>query len=226
MSLKGNDSKNSTYLATMLRRTEPDKSHPRHKGIKMQAHHILSAEGVKQSRMGPKLVGFGYDINEAKNLVFLPCTLQGACHLGVQPHRGNHSAGSDVVDDRSYDDDDHPPSYHELVARLLMHLETSIDRRCGGNSDRDAHKVQEMVNDLGQRVLMMIYGQPNRARLTRIADSFKVGHSVGCAGVDNVGRHQRQACPVGRNHFGRQGSAQQRENITFEASRYVPRPGK
>ena len=49
----------------------------------MQAHHVLSGEGVRQSKIGARLVKWRYDINTEKNLVFIPSTLQGACYLGV-----------------------------------------------------------------------------------------------------------------------------------------------
>ena len=101
----GTIAKSKTYLTTMKVRIAPDALHPRHRGVKMQAHHILSGEGAKLSQMGRKLVGFGYDINTPKNLAFLPCTLQGACYLGIQPHRGNHTAPSDGADEDDADDD-------------------------------------------------------------------------------------------------------------------------
>ena len=99
MALKlGNTSKNSAYLRRIKAAIEHDKSHPRHNGVLMQAHHIISAEGMKRSRMDKKIEKFGYDINELPNLSFIPCTLQGACYLGVQPHRGNHTAMVDQED--------------------------------------------------------------------------------------------------------------------------------
>jgi len=227
----GTITKTKTYLATLKTRIAPDVRHPRHHGVKMQAHHILSAEGAKLSNMGRKLVGFGYDINGAKNLAFLPCTLQGACYLGIQPHRGNHAAPSDGDAQDAFDDDNaHPESYHRIVAREIRRLEVKIDKKCtghDGNKDRDA--VTAIMNNLSQEILMLIYGKPNRARLTKIADSFLLGNHVGCSGADSVGSHSASTpCPVSRNHHQRQRPGQTVENITFELEdgRYVPRPGK
>ena len=232
----GNVSKSSTYLAVLKTRVELDRGHPLHHGIKMQAHHIISADGVKRSGMGTKLVKYGYDINVLKNLIFLPSTLQGACHLGVQPHRGNHSAISEPSPDAqspgrgegdSYDDDAHPVSYHELIKQRLLRLTSFIDRECDGKSTV-GNILQEKLDDLSRDIALMIYGRPSRARLTRVADSFLLGHATGCAGVDSVERHtDLKKCPVSRNHHERQAPGQTSENIRFSASeRYMPRPGK
>jgi hypothetical protein len=227
----GTITKTKTYLATLKARIAPDIRHPRHHGVKMQAHHIVSAEGAKLSNMGRKLVGFGYDINAAKNLAFLPCTLQGACYLGVQPHRGNHTASSDGDTQDAFDDDNaHPWDYHQMVARSIKRLEVKIDKKCTGqDGDKDKDAVMSIMNDLSQEILMLIYGKPNRARLTRIADSFLLGNHIGCSGADGVGSHSSsRPCPVGRNHHQRQRAGQAVENITFGLvdGRYVPRPGK
>lgn len=232
----GNVSKSSTYLAVLKTRVELDRGHPLHHGIKMQAHHIISADGVQKSSLGPKLIKLGYDINALKNLIFLPSTLQGACHLGVQPHRGNHSAISDPSptakstgrdDGDAYDDDDHPVGYHKLIARRLLDLSPSLDRECQGKSNV-GNFAQEKLDELSKDIALLIYGHPSRARLTGIADSFVLGHSTGCAGVDSVPKHSTSTkCPVSRNHHAKQGPSQNAENIRFGANeRYMPRPGK
>jgi hypothetical protein len=224
----GTITKTTTYLSALKTRIAPDVRHPRHHGVKMQAHHILSAEGAKLSNMGRKLVGFGYDINVAKNLAFLPCTLQGACYLGIQPHRGNHTAPSDQ--DEFDDDSAHSEGYHDLVARSIRRLEVKIDKKCTGrDGDKDKEAVMSIMNDLSQEILLLIYGKPNRARLTKVADSFLLGNHIGCSGADSVGSHSAsRSCPVQRNHLRQQRAGQDVENITFELKdgRYVPKPGK
>ena len=232
----GNVSKSSTYLAVLKTRVELDRGHPLHHGIKMQAHHIISADGVKQSGMGTKLVKLGYDINVLKNLIFLPSTLQGACHLGVQPHRGNHSAPSELGpkaqmsrgdEGDSYDDDDHPDSYHDLIKMRLLDLRMFLDRECEGKSATGT-VVQDKLDQLSKDIALLIYGHPSRARLTNVADSFLLGHSVGCGGADSIPKHAKSTkCPVSRNHQEKQGPSQRSENIRFSANeRYIPRPGK
>src|SRR5262249_37789240 len=118
-------------------------------------------------------------------------------------------------------------SYHKLVAQRVKGLEASIDRQCKGGLN-DALIVQEKLDDLSQTILMMIYGRPSMARLTRIADSFALGQSVGCSGADSVGDHDgSRTCPVSRDHHGKQGPRQSKESIAFKATTpYVPRPGK
>jgi hypothetical protein len=227
----GTITKSTTYLSTLKMRIAPDVRHPRHHGVKMQAHHILSAEGAKISNMGRKLVGFGYDINVPKNLAFLPCTLQGACHLGIQPHRGNHPATSGEDDQDAFDDDDaHPRGYHQKVARMIQDLDAKIDKKCtGGNADKDKEGITALMNELSHDMLLLIYGKPNKARLTKIADSFLLGNRIGCSGADSVGSHvASRPCPVKRNHHRQQTQGQAVENIGFELrdGRYVPRPGK
>ena len=69
--------------------------HPVKNNIHMQAHHIISEEGVNKSGTGNTLKTRGYDINEINNLVFLPSTPAGACHLGLQLHRGDHTYESE-----------------------------------------------------------------------------------------------------------------------------------
>lgn len=227
----GTITKSTTYLSTLKARIALDVRHPRHHGVKMQAHHILSAEGAKLSNMGRKLVGFGYDINDPKNLAFLPCTLQGACHLGIQPHRGNHAAPIDGdVQDAFDDDDGHPRDYHKMVAYKIRNLEYKIDKRCtGSDGDKDKQAIMALMNELSHELLLLIYGKPSKARLTKIADSFLLGNHIGCSGADGVGSHSiSRPCPVGRNHRQRQREGQAVESITFELTdgRYVPRPGK
>ena len=75
---------------------------------------------------------------------------------------------------------------------------------------------------------MTIYGRPSEARLTSIADHFRIGNKVGCGGVDNVGMHSAEVpCATGRNHERKQGPRQKVEAITYSASiPYIPRPRK
>ena len=221
----GNVSKNSTYLAVLTARVELDRAHPLHHGVKMQAHHIISAKGVKISDLGSKLVELGYNINALKNLLFLPSTLQGACHLRVQPHRGDHSTASDR-DGNAYDDDDHPLSYHDLIAKRLKSLEGILLKICDGKAET-ASIVQRELDQLSQVIASLIHRQPAKARLTRVADSFVSGHSTGCAGTDSVPTHISSAkCPVSRDHLGKQGPNQRKEDITFKATtEYAVRPG-
>lgn len=227
------------YLRAIKKHIARDASHPKHLGIKMQAHHLLSQEGIEISELGTKLVQFGYEIDDLENLVFLPCTLQGACHLGIQPHRGDHASASarrparrfpgrnEDIDEDDYDDDDHPYSYHRMVSRNVKTLVARLEKKCSGRPNTSSNFV-EALHGLSQSILMTIYGRPDEARLTSIADHFKKGNAVGCGGVDNVGLHKAEShCHTGRNHLGQQGPQQKAEGIRYPAGQlYIPRPKK
>lgn len=210
----------------------------------MQAHHLLSQEGISVSRDGPKLVQFGYDIDSLENLAFLPCTLQGACHMGIQPHRGDHAVpiargpergfhllgkeGKEDTSEEIYDDDDHPISYHAMVAREVQDAVKKLEKKCRGTLTISESAVKTF-HDLSQKILMKIYGRPTEARLTRVAGFFVLGNAIGCGGVDNVDKHDgKTPCPCKRNHLSRRhGPGQREEDIAFDNGKpYVPRPKK
>jgi hypothetical protein len=146
MVLIGNSSKDSKYLSRIKKAIEGDANHPRHNGVRMQAHHIISAEGMKRSNLGRKIEKFGYDINLLPNLVFIPCTLQGACHLNVQLYRGNHSANQDV-----YDDDSEPNSYHDLVGGMIRDLKFPFSKECPGSKISDSENITSGLNNLSKK---------------------------------------------------------------------------
>jgi hypothetical protein len=233
MLLRGNTSKDSKYLGLINRSIKGKLTHPKNQGVRMQAHHIISAEGVKMSGMGVKLEEFGYDINLGPNLVFLPCTLQGACHLKVQPHRGDHTAISERpprLDDEEddYDDDEHPFSYHSMIATRIHGLKLALERQCTGLDDPARSVVKKKMDELSREILNTIVDRPKRARLTNIADHFSLGNHVGCSGVDSVGDHDdSRRCPTERNHHESQGAGQRKEGIKHRAiGRYTPTVGE
>jgi hypothetical protein len=199
----------------------------------MQAHHVLSEKGIKLSKLGEELEKFGYNINTLDNLVFIPSTLQGACHLGVQPHRGNHTSEFD-------DEKEHPTTYHELVMKKVRLLERFLKDDCPGNPGKSSALLKKKMDDLSKEILGMIEGKPMLAKLTDVAAYFMSGSKVGCGGTDSIphlrlrGR-QQCICPVHHNHHkdnkvkfkGKDeqitehsgcGSDQKTENITFPKS--------
>jgi hypothetical protein len=189
--------KSHKYLDTIKNNTlSPD--HPRHHGVYMQAHHVLSEEGIKLSGLGKELERFGYDINTLDNLVFIPSTLQGACHLGVQPHRGNHTSEFD-------DDDGHPTTYHKLVKKKVLRLEKFLKDDCPGDLGKSSTLLKKKMDNLSKEILDMIEGKPMLAKLTDVASYFVSGNKIGCGGTDSVphlrlrGR-QQCVCPVHHNH--------------------------
>jgi len=226
----GVTTKDSAYRQRILRAVESDRGHPIHHGIRMQAHHLISATGMHASGLGPKIRKFGYDINELKNLALLPCTLQGACHLGVQPHRGNHTA---VIEDERYKDDDHPEGYHEMVTTRLLRAHLGLTRECpgyiGGAREVEARlKAVSGLNAISAQILKLIAISPRDAPLTRLARSFQPGNPIGCGGADSTTKHLGvHSCPVGRVHYQAQGPGQRAEKITYRAAEpYQLRVGK
>lgn len=222
---RGNTSKNSAYLRNIKNAIEHDKSHPRNNGVLMQAHHIISAKGMSLSNLAKKIEKFGYDINELTNLSFIPCTLQGACHLGVQPHRGNHTA---LVDQDDYDDDLEVRNYHMMVAKRVEDLKLPLAKECPGSDVKKREVVQTKLDKLSKEILGLIQKKPGAAPLTDIAKHFTPGNSVGCGGADSVRLNKGiTQCSVERNHLNRQAVGQKTENITYKCDgKYTLIPGK
>ena len=207
---RGNVGYDSKYLTTLKDKTT-SRDHPRHQGVKMQAHHVLSREGIRRTRLGEELVQFGYNINTLENLVFIPSTLQGACHLGVQPHRGDHKGEFD-------DEQEHPITYHDYVARKVKELEPYLKGKCPGSNPRSADKIKGEMDKRGKAILRKIAEKPSMMRLTSVAQHFVPNSPIGCGGVDNVGNHKAQPCPCKCDHQSSQGPNQKPENITFPKS--------
>jgi hypothetical protein len=219
---KGSVTKNADYLK-IIKNNTLNPGHPRHHGILVQAHHVLSADGIKLSKMGKSLVECGYDINTLENLVFIPSTLQGACHLNVQPHRGNHTA---TAPESELDDETgHADSYHLLVQKAVRELRSYLEKGCPGGDRSKSKRVIAEMNKRSEKILKLIQNSPRRAMLTAVALNFDPNNSIGCGGLDNIkkGVVVRTHCPVGRDHqhnHGQpggmaQGKTQRDENIKY-----------
>lgn len=208
----GNVSKDPKYRKRILDAVDDDKKHPIHHGVQMQAHHIISAAGVKESGLGNELERFGYDINTLDNLVLIPSTLQGACHLGVQPHRGNHTALSEVVDG----DDDHPKRYHTIVSTRVSELEDLLNSKCPAEDPDQRRKVRREMDKISKKILALIENNPAAVPLTKVASHYSKNNTSGCRGVDSVKQSSDLSCPVERNHLNRQGKNQRSEKINYQ----------
>jgi hypothetical protein len=153
----------------------------------------------------------GYDINNLKNLVFIPSTLQGACHLGVQPHRGNHAAefGDDDKDEM------HPTTYHEFVGQKVkaMYIKEKLKDECKGSE-----RVQRVMNTVSLEILKLI--QKGQVKLTSVAEHFDHDSKTGCAGRDSITDFKVANCPKKRDHS--------EDGISFPKSNkpYQLRPGE
>ncbi|NRB70220.1 MAG: AHH domain-containing protein [Vibrio sp.] len=159
------------YRENLLNAIEGDKDHPLNCGIPMQVHHLLSKQAATNSGIKTVLESYGYDINDIGNLVALPCTFAGACHLEVQLHRGNHTSSSND------DDDEHDEPYHAHATRLMIKAMELIEKNC---EEGNAKKVQNCLDKKSSTILGDI--KTYRIRLTRVHRYFKSGE-VGCNGL-------------------------------------------
>jgi hypothetical protein len=231
------------YLETIQDNTL-DPRHPRHNGITMQAHHLLTVSGVKNSSVAKTLIDAGYNINWIRNIVFLPSTLKGACHLGIQPHRGDHKTTIKILGKDSLGDDEHPMNYHKLVQKRV---EEAI-RPLVGISCPDANKkILSEMNIVSKKILSLIQNHPEKAPLTSIADFrfYNSGSHFGCGNEESVTIYKRKAdayiiaineeerkrkanemrCTKKRNHLGDQ---DEKQTISYSKpkGRYTLEAGK
>lgn len=226
----GRTTKDSRYPGRIKRAVAAIPDHPLHHGVAMDAHHVISATGMHKSGLAEQIRMFGYNINFLPNLALIPSTLQGACHLGVQPHRGNHTA---PVDQDNYPNDAQPKGYHEMVKDRLKDLKLGLTKACpgymGGAQEAAARKrVQTLLDELSEEILGDIQRTPRKAPLTKVSTYFQPGNVVGCADTDSTTTHRAEhQCAVGRNHLKRQGPGQEPENITFAvAGKYQLKLGR
>ena len=179
------------YRQRIERAVKNDDSHPINNGVKMQAHHLLSAKGVQLASLGNDLKKLGYDINVLENLVLLPYSLQAACHMNVQLHRGDHRDS----------DADHPFTYHERVKIELAKIEQFIDacKGCGSGAEteRTRKRVQAKLDQKSKILLLLI--KKYKVKLTRISKDFEAG-ARGCGGRTGVSESPLDACPYHRDH--------------------------
>ena len=203
------------YRENILARIKDDPDHPIKHGIKMQAHHIVSRKGLEASGLSEKLAHLGYRVDEPENLVLLPGTLQGACHLGVQLHRGDHA----------HTDDEHPESYHDTVSEFLVSIDHHIE--LGTACEAPSQRIQGKLDRISVRLLVLI--EDFSLPLTRVFSSFSPD-GPGCCGVDSLpalaDAMEHELCPTGRNHQRTQGPGQNIEEITYIRSHYKLNPGR
>lgn len=157
--------------------------------------------------------------------MFIPCTLQGACYLGVQPHRGNHTA---VISQDDYDDDLEPVTYHDMVSNRIIGLHLPLAKACQGADDSRVHEIRQKLDYLSKLIISTIQNKPAEAPLTNVARHFSPRNPIGCGGVDSVTAHRGlERCAVGRMHVGgRQSVKQKNENITYVSEKpYKLQPG-
>ena len=178
---RGTSKKNGTGYLTLLQSKTMSRSHPRTRGVQMQAHHAISQKGMELSDYDSKFADFGYDINLEGNLVFIPSTLQGACLLNVQPHRGDHTAPSVDAPD---DDRKRESSYHTKVATMLRETYGQISEICGSDMSKVKRETKQALDKLSGKIIGRIQNTPDKLRLTKISEHFGPGQQARLRGYD------------------------------------------
>ncbi len=164
------------YRNAVIKPARKDPNHPINHGFKMQVHHLLSKQGVGNTKSGPLLKKYGFNINLPGNLVALPCTLEGACHLKVQLHRGEHPKAVDTNDD----DGEHPNSYHAAVRKLVKDAVKTIKKRCSTDHNPGVQRYMDYHSLLILRRIKNF-----ELPLTKVAKAFEPD-GVGCLGATTV----------------------------------------
>ncbi|HAS6152573.1 TPA: hypothetical protein I7146_13780 [Vibrio vulnificus] len=165
--------------------------HPYFLGIHMETHHLISSKGAHlDDYAAQQLITAGYLIDTLDNLVGLPATLPGACHLGLQAHRGEHP-----------DKPAESKAYHTEVKNLLEKAAPTL-KRCPPNKKASGKtlNIDDITKDISKALLEQIVSC--EVALTNIPNNFS--SYVGCRGQTSItkARETSQRCPVGCNHFG------------------------
>lgn len=199
-----NVKKNTTYRDDLIQNIK-DKgrydSHPISNGIKMQAHHVVSAKGVDLSGAEDQMLKIEYDINEVDNITFIPCTFQGACHLNTQLHRSNHTTKEKKSSDM---DDEHPRTYHQTVSDYLDAVYEENKNLCPEKKQKFILNKYKLVSKF---IIASINDFEPDTQLTAAYESFDINGNlskIGCAGKNYMKDHEKSMevnmCPVGRDH--------------------------
>lgn len=179
---------------------ETEGRHPYHHGIDMDTHHLISMHAIKDlsSNLKNALKEKGYDINSLGNLVGLPATFKGACHLKTQVHRTGHMFGEDQYGrNKNFD-------YHKEVRTLVKKAGADI-RRCYGTKEIEPTKRAihtEVMDEISQTILdgIVEFTIP----LTSIFENFNPKESPykGCRGASTVSQAKIATKCCDGNHMG------------------------
>jgi hypothetical protein len=202
--------------------------HPINKGVKMQAHHLISRKALLDSSIENRLEDFKYDIDNVDNIALIPCTLQGACHLNVQLHRGNHPGVLSVDNGNNDDDSEHPESYHKDIKKRINKLKDDIED--GDYCKKESYKkLLRKLDRLSNQIAVDINNHD--LALTNISENFGSGsknNGKGCCDADYVkdARASKSACSSERDHYNKQAKGQRKEDIKYKKpDSYVIRGG-
>ena len=190
------------------------KAHPFCNGIQMDTHHIISGKALKEINMDLQeaLINKGYNINSLSNLVGLPSSYKGACHLGIQVHRTGHTFKSNRFSEIK------ESNYHSEVIDYLNDIAEDI-YLCYGTTEfvepkREIHKkhMDPISEKLLQRILN--FSLP----LTKISEHFNKENNVyiGCANSGKIGELAKQIKPCEHGKNGHKGEWDEYKRYTPE----------
>ncbi|PQJ55978.1 hypothetical protein BTO01_22250 [Vibrio jasicida] len=178
------------------------KPHPFCHGIQMDTHHLISEKAIAgcESDLQEILIDKGYDINSLDNLVGIPATFRGACHLGVQVHRGDHKFSKNQFEEiKNF-------NYHREVKKLIVASKEEI-LQCNWTTEKvqgKRHIHEKIMDPISQEILddIIDFSLP----LTSIHSNFNRKNKpyVGCGQAEKVGSvnaHDKH-CQSNGKHFG------------------------
>jgi hypothetical protein len=199
--MSGNTKKDSKYLKRITEAIAEFEDHPKHSknaGINMQAHHLISEQGLSKATYLEQIDHLGYDINVLENLVFMPTDPFDACHMGVQVHRSGHTSKINTSNDP---DDDHPKSYHEVIETYINAISDDVDDICENRAseNKKRERIQRTMNSISKNILKEI--RAFKLKLTSSANNFDPSSKIGCSNFNNIQKDRPTTnCKLNRTH--------------------------
>lgn len=210
------------YRKKWLTKVKKIKSHPINHGIHMDTHHLISAEAITISELGDSLINKGYVIDSINNLVGFPSTLPGACHLGVQLHRGDHHHKLPGEE-----------PYHDFVSGLIKRKADDIKSCYGRTTKKEtSSEIHNLLDPISDKILKRI--NKFTVPLTEIFDDYQGNCNRGCRNSNDIvpARDKNENCSLNRNHYGETDLKYQnsemhwnKKTITYK-SHWTPEVGK
>jgi len=184
--------------------------HPWYTGEKsLQIHHVIDIKAVED--LGKEFYHFNYNINHAHNLIVLPSEMANACKFGVPLHRGKHSLGRAIGDDKSDSNvtalesteksgdykavvkeeksfDTYPEATKEEMEDIEMLLEEGAfcydDEGNSASEEETQKKFLKQMNLTSDKILKRI--SDFVWTINRDGRDYKPGNPCGCSGVNTM----------------------------------------